>query len=149
MDSSFLLLLLLALSLTVAPLVHLIIAYVVAPKKAKQAILDALIGDDHFQELLIGSIVKNLLRPIKVKDENGVETMMPAIDPVLKRAISGLEYWLKGKQGKMQQEMGEQSSEIQNQIAQGGNPVLAMAMAQIPKKYRWLISLVMSQFQQQ
>ena len=141
-SSDFILILLLS-SLAIAPLVHLVIAYYVAPKRAKAALLDALVHDDLFQTELIGTIVKNLLRPIKYKLPDGTESEMPAIDPVLKRAMTGFTDWLHGQQGKMAQTI-TQSAQAQNQaLAVGQNPLVSIALAQIPKKYQWIIPLLM------
>lgn len=136
-------LILLISSLAFAPLVHLVIAYWVAPKRAKAALLDALVHDDEFQGLLIGTIVKNLLRPVKFKMPNGEEREMPAIDPVLKRAMTGFTDWLHGQQGKMAQTI-TQNATVQNQaLAVGQNPLVSIALAQIPKRYQWIIPLLM------
>lgn len=136
-------LILLISSLAFAPLVHLVIAYWVAPKRAKAALLDALVHDDEFQGLLIGTIVKNLLRPVKFKMPNGEEQEMPAIDPVLKRAMTGFTDWLHGQQGKMAQTI-TQNATVQNQaLAVGQNPLVSIALAQIPKRYQWIIPLLM------
>jgi hypothetical protein len=141
-SSDFILILLLS-SLAFAPLVHLVIAYWVAPKRAKAALLDALVHDDLFQTELIGTIVKNLLRPVKFKLPDGSESEMPAIDPVLKRAMTGFTDWLHGQQGKMAQTI-TQSAQAQNQaLAVGQNPLVSIALAQIPKKYQWIIPLLM------
>ena len=40
-----------------------------------------------------------------MKNQQGQDVEIVAIDPVLKRGQEHLEYWLKGKQGKMAQEM--------------------------------------------
>ena len=141
-SSDFILILLLS-SLAFAPLVHLVIAYYIAPKRAKSALLDALVHDDLFQTELIGTIVKNLLRPIKYKLPDGSESEMPAIDPVLKRAMTGFTDWLHGQQGKMAQTI-TQNATAQNQaLAVGQNPLVSIALAQIPKKYQWIIPLLM------
>jgi len=141
-SSDFILILLLS-SLAIAPLVHLVIAYYVAPKRAKAALLDALVHDDLFQSELIGTIVKNLLRPIKFKLPDGSEMEMPAIDPVLKRAMSGFEMWLQGKQGKMAQSITQNAEQMNMSAAAGQNPLVAIALSQIPKKYQWIVPLLM------
>ena len=143
-SSDFILILLLS-SLAFAPLVHLVIAYYIAPKRAKAALLDALVHDDLFQTELIGTIVKNLLRPIKFKMPDGTESEMPAIDPVLKRAMTGFTDWLHGQQGKMAQTITQDAEKMNQQMAAGQNPLVSLALAQIPKKYQWIIPILMSQ----
>ena len=142
-NSDFYLILLL-ISLAAAPLVHLIIAYYIAPKRAKAALLDALVHDDQFQTDLIGTIVKNLMRPIKMKNQQGQDVEIVAIDPVLKRGQEHLEYWLKGKQGKMAQEMTLQGADVSEQMMQGQNPLVALALAQVPKKYRQYLNILLA-----
>jgi hypothetical protein len=141
-SSDFILILLLS-SLAIAPLVHLVIAYYVAPKRAKAALLDALVNDDTFQLQLIGTIVRNLLRPIKFKMPDGTEEDMPAIDPVIKRAMTEFQMWIQGKQGKFAQEMTQQMTELGDIQAQGGNPLEAILLAQIPKSFRKYLPIVM------
>lgn len=140
--SNFVILILIS-SLAVAPLVHLFIAYWIAPKRAKQALLDALVSDDDFQAQLIGSIVKNFLRPIKFRTPDGQEVDMPAIDPVLKRGMEHLQSWIQGKQGKMAQEMTQQMNEISDASLQGTNPLEALLLAQIPKSFRKYLPIIM------
>lgn len=143
MISSNFILILLLISFAFAPLVHLVIAYYIAPKRAKAALLDALIHDDEFQTDLIGSIVKNLLRPIKFKLPDGAEVEMPAIDPVLKRAMTGFTDWLHGQQGKMAQTITQNAAAQNQMLAAGQNPLIALAISQIPKKFQWIIPILM------
>lgn len=146
MNSNLLLVILVIILSIVAPLLHLIIAYIVAPKRAKEGILDALVSDPEFQSTLTGALIKNLMSPVPVKLPDGQEVMQLPIDPILRRGVQGLEDWIKGKQGKMVQDM---TLKATNENLNTDNPIAALVMSQIPKKYQWIVNLAMKQQQKQ
>lgn len=142
MNSNLLLVILVVILSVVAPLLHLVIAYVIAPRRAKEGILDALVSDTEFQGILVSTLMKNLMTPVQVKLPDGQEMMQLPIDPLLRRAITGLEDWIKGKQGKMVQEMTQKASGENMNV---DNPIAALVLSQIPKKYQWIVNLAMKQ----
>ena len=142
MNSNLLLVILVIILSVVAPLLHLVIAYVVAPRRAKEGILDALVSDTEFQGILVATLMKNLMTPVQVKLPDGQDVMQLPIDPLLRRAITGLEDWIKGKQGKMVQEMTQKASGENMNV---DNPIAALAMSSIPKKYQWIVNLALKQ----
>jgi len=142
MNSNLLLVILVVILSVIAPLLHLVIAYVVAPKRAKEGILDALVSDTEFQGILVATLMKNLMTPVQVKLPDGQEIMQLPIDPLLRRAITGLEDWIKGKQGKMVQDMTQKAT---NENLSVDNPIAALAMSSIPKKYQWIVNLALKQ----
>lgn len=142
MNSNLLLVILVVILSVIAPLLHLVIAYVVAPKRAKEGILDALVSDQEFQGILVATLMKNLMTPVQVKLPDGQEIMQLPIDPLLRRAITGLEDWIKGKQGKMVQDMTQKAT---NENLSVDNPIAALAMSSIPKKYQWIVNLALKQ----
>jgi hypothetical protein len=142
MNSNLLLVILVIILSVVAPLLHLVIAYVVAPRRSKEGILDALVSDTEFQGILVATLMKNLMTPVQVKLPDGQDVMQLPIDPLLRRAITGLEDWIKGKQGKMVQEMTQKASGENMNV---DNPIAALALSSIPKKYQWIVNLALKQ----
>ena len=118
-------------------LAHGIIAYIVAPKRAKQSILDALAGDQDFQAQLMQSLVSASSKPMKWKDDKGEEFLRSPVE-LLSSIISNkfqadFKSYLGGKQSEMIRDM---ESNAQNSMTMmPDNPMLALAMSQIPKKY--------------
>lgn len=52
-------------------LAHAVIAYIIAPRRAKQSILDAISTDTQFQDTLIHSLVTSSSRPMQWTDASG------------------------------------------------------------------------------
>ena len=125
-------------------LAHAFIAYVLAPSRAKKAILSALISDPEFQSQLMVSLVTNASKPMKFRDEQGQEFMEAPIK-LLARIISvrfqaDFKSYVGGKQSEMIRDM---ESNAQNSMSMmPDNPMLALAMAQIPKKYLPYVQLL-------
>lgn len=132
-------------------LAHGVIAYVIAPKRAKQSILDALANDHVFQEKLMQSLVTASSKPMKWKDEKGEEFTKSPMD-LLSRIISDrfqadFKSYLGGKQSEMIRDM---ESNAQNSMAMmPDNPMVALVLSQIPKRYipyvQLLANLMMKQ----
>lgn len=135
-------------------LAHGVIAYVIAPKRAKQSILDALANDHDFQAQLMQSLVTASSKPMKWKDEKGDEFTRSPVE-LLSSIISNkfqadFKSYLGGKQSEMIRDM---ESNAQNSMSMmPDNPMLALAMSQIPKKYlpyvQMLANLLLQQQQQ-
>lgn len=123
----------------VSVLAHAGIAYGLAPRKAKQGILDAITSDHDFQGILIDSILKNLMSPY---DDSGVQRLK--IDPLISRAMDAFKSYVQAQQKEIEKSAGE-FAEIA--VQNPDNPMLAMVMSQVPKKYRWLLPFV-AQFMQ-
>lgn len=120
---------------------HLYVAYRFAPDRAKRAILDALTGDQDFQNDLMKSILNNLFKEVK----DGDKSIIP-IDSIINRAKQSFADWFKSELPKTgNSEMGMMP------VSQDeyGNPVQPdmfanMILSQIPKKYRSLAMLAMN-----
>jgi hypothetical protein len=135
-------------------LAHGVIAYIIAPKRAKQSILDALANDHEFQAQLMQSLVTASSKPMHWKDENGQDFVKSPMD-LMSRLISerfqaDFKSYLGGKQSEMIRDM---ESNAQNSMTMmPDNPMLALAMSQIPKKYlpyvQMLANLLLQQKQQ-
>ena len=119
----------------VSVLAHAGIAYGLAPRKAKQGILDAITSDQDFQGILIDSVVKNLMS--KYTDPEGKEHLK--IDPLISRAMDAFKSYVQAQQKEIEKSAGEFAEmAVQNP----DNPMLAMVLSQVPKKYRWLLPFV-------
>lgn len=134
----------LVLVVGVSVLAHGVIAYVIAPKRAKKSILDAISYDQEFQSILLQSLVTASSKPMHWKDENGQDFMKSPMD-LISRLISerfqaDFKSYLGGKQSEMIRDM---ESSAQNSMANmPDNPMLALAMAQIPKKYLPYVQMI-------
>lgn len=124
----------------VSVLAHMGVAYLLAPRKAKQAILDALVNDDDFQLNLVDTLMRNLMS--KRISQDGKEYL--AIDPIILRAKQAFQEYIETQQKEIERSAGEYA---ENAIANQENPMLAMVLSQVPKKYRWLLPFV-AQFMQ-
>ena len=120
----------------ISVLAHAVIAYVLAPKRAKMAILNALTDDQDFQVHLVESILSNFLRA-------NPDGTMP-IDPIIKRAQDAFKTYIEGQQKEIEKSASEYA---ENMMVNQENPMLGMVLSQIPKKYRWLLPFV-AQFMQ-
>lgn len=124
----------LVLVVGISVLAHAAIAYVLAPRRARDAILSALSSDAEFQGILIQSVIKNLMNPI-VQDG---KTILP-IDPIISRALEAFRSYVQEQQKVIEQSASEYADAA---LADPENPMLAMVLSQIPKKYRWLLPFV-------
>ena len=135
----------------ISVLAHGIIAYVLAPRKAKQGILDAISQDITFQELLMRSLITNASKPMAWKDANGQDVTKSPLE-LLASIISGkfqadFKSYLGGKQSEMIRDL---EGNAQNSMAMmPDNPMLALAMTQIPKKYLPYIQIIANLMMQQ
>lgn len=132
-------------------LAHAFVAYVLAPSRAKKAILSALISDPEFQSQLMVSLVTNASKPMKFKDEQGQEFMEAPIK-LLARIISvrfqaDFKSYVGGKQSEMIRDM--ENNAQTSMATMPNNPLMALALAQIPKKYLPYLQILMNLSQQQ
>lgn len=130
-------------------LAHGIIAYVVAPKRAKMSILDALANDHEFQLQLMQSLVAASSKPMKWKDDKGEEFMRSPVE-LLSSIISNkfqadFKSYLGGKQSDMIREL-ETNAQTSMQMMPD-NPLVALALSQIPKKYLAYVQILMNLMQ--
>jgi vacuolar-type H+-ATPase subunit E/Vma4 len=128
----------------ISVLAHAGIAYVLAPRKAKESILRALTEDQDFQTKLVESILNNFLKPKTVVLPDGSEKQLVPIDPIIQRAKEAFQEYIQNQQKEIEKSAGEYA---ENVIANQENPMLAMVLSQVPKKYRWLLPFV-AQFMQ-
>ena len=128
----------------ISVLAHAGIAYVLAPRKAKESILKALTEDQDFQTQLVESILNNFLKPKTVILQDGSQKQIVPIDPIIQRAKEAFQAYIEGQQKEIEKSAGEYA---ENVIANQENPMLAMVLSQVPKKYRWLLPFV-AQFMQ-
>jgi hypothetical protein len=128
----------------VSVLAHGVIAYVIAPKRAKKSILDAISYDQDFQSVLIRSLVTASSKPVTWKDDKGQDFVRSPIE-LLSSIISNkfqadFKSYLGGKQSEMIRDM--ESNAQSSQQLMPDNPMLALAMAQIPKKYLPYVQMI-------
>lgn len=128
----------------ISVLAHAGIAYVLAPRKAKESILKALTEDQDFQTQLVESILNNFLKPKTVILQDGSQKQIVPIDPIIQRAKEAFQEYIQNQQKEIEKSAGEYA---ENVIANQENPMLAMVLSQVPKKYRWLLPFV-AQFMQ-
>ena len=128
----------------ISVLAHAGIAYILAPRKAKESILSALTEDQDFQTKLVESILNNFLKPKTVVLPDGSEKQLVPIDPIIQRAKEAFQEYIQNQQKEIEKSAGEYA---ENVIANQENPMLAMVLSQVPKKYRWLLPFV-AQFMQ-
>lgn len=128
----------------ISVLAHAGIAYILAPRKAKESILRALTEDQDFQTRLVESILNNFLKPKTVVLPDGSEKQLVPIDPIIQRAKEAFQEYIQNQQKEIEKSAGEYA---ENVIANQENPMLAMVLSQVPKKYRWLLPFV-AQFMQ-
>ena len=139
----------LVLVVGVSVLAHGIIAYVIAPKRAKKSILDAISHDAEFQSELMQSLVTASSKPMKWKDERGEEFMKSPMD-LISRLISDrfqadFKSYLGGKQSEMIRDL-ESNAQTSMQMMPD-NPLVALALSQIPKKYLAYVQILMNLMQ--
>ena len=130
-------------------LAHGIIAYIVAPKRAKISILDALAGDQDFQAQLMQSLVSASSKPMKWKDDKGEEFLRSPVE-LLSSIISNkfqadFKSYLGGKQSEMIRDL-ESNAQTSMQMMPD-NPLVALALSQIPKKYLAYVQILMNLMQ--
>ena len=128
----------------ISVLAHAAIAYVLAPRKAKESILAALTEDQDFQTKLVESILNNFLKPKTVVLPDGSEKQIVPIDPIIQRAKEAFQEYIQNQQKEIEKSAGEYAEAV---IQNPENPMLAMVLSQVPKKYRWLLPFV-AQFMQ-
>ena len=133
------LLLELVLVVGVSVLAHALIAYELAPRRARESILAALTDDVEFQTQLVGSILNNFLTPKDVILPDGSHEQIVPIDPVIERAKQAFQSYIEGQQKEIEKSATEYA---ENALVNQENPMLAMVLSQIPKKYRWLLPFV-------
>ena len=141
----------LVLVVGVSVLAHGVIAYVIAPKRAKKSILDAISYDQEFQSILLQSLVTASSKPMHWKDENGQDFMKSPMD-LISRLISerfqaDFKSYLGGKQSEMIRDLEGNAQNSMNMMPD--NPMLALAMSQIPKKYLPYIQIIANLMLQQ
>ena len=132
-------------------LAHGIIAYVIAPKRAKQSILDALAGDQEFQAQLMQSLVTASSKPMRWKDENGQDFVKSPMD-LMSRLISerfqaDFKSYIGGKQSEMIRDMEGNAQTAMTSMPD--NPMLALALSQLPKKYLPYVQIIANLLLQQ
>lgn len=127
-------------ALVIAPVVHLIIAYGIAPKKAKESILNALVNDDNFQTLLMQSIVINFNKKMKFKDNNGVDFEIEPINLFSDIFIKKFNQQLNNEKESMVKQL--TSNAETHMAAMPQNPLLSLALSQLPKKYLPYVQII-------
>ena len=141
----------LVLVVGVSVLAHGIIAYVIAPKRAKRSILEAISYDQDFQSVLIKSLVTASSKPTTWKDDQGQDFVKSPIE-LLSSIISGkfqadFKSYIGGKQSEMIRDM---EGNAQNAMASmPDNPMLALALSQLPKKYLPYVQIIANLLLQQ
>lgn len=111
---------------------HLYVAYKYAPERAKQAVLDALVKDQAFQEDLIKTLLNNLFREVR-EGEKSIVPIDMIIDRAKKAFTAGIKDIIPGSDNvdvvPMMTSQDEYGNPIQDMTAN-------MLLSQIPKKWR-------------
>lgn len=119
---------------------HLYVAYRFAPERAKRAILDALTGDQDFQNDLMKSVLNNLFKPV----QDGDKSVIP-IDAMIARAKASFQEWVKGEMPKIPE--GAMAEIMPMQQDEYGNPIqdigMNLILSQVPKKYRGYVMMAL------
>jgi len=145
------LLLELVLVVGLSVLAHGVIAYVIAPRRAKQSILDAISTDVDFQDQLLRSLVNSSSRKMEFRGEDGQPFMKSPIE-LLSSIISNkfqadFKSYVGGKQSEMIRDL--ESNAQQSMQMMPDNPLMALAMSQIPRKYLPYIQIIANLMRQQ
>lgn len=119
----------------------------VNPGRTAEKVKTVLLNDDSFREDLVLMLTEDLFKPIKWNDGKGNLVDIAPIDIVSNHLITGMKQWINGKQSELTQELDKNATEAM-QIDQQ-NPLQALALQQIPKKYRPYIQLLANMFLQQ
>ena len=117
------------------------------PKMAAQKVKDKLTSDDDFREDLMVMLTQDLFKRIPWKDEKGNTVEIMPIEIVSDYLITGMKQWINGKQSEMTQELEKNAAESMQVMPE--NPLMALALQQIPKKYRPYIQIAANMFLQQ
>ena len=141
----------LGLVVGVSVVAHAVIAYVLAPRKAKQGILDALVSDTYFQSMLMQSLVRSANQPMKWTDDHGQEFVKSPIE-LLSSIISNkfqadFKSYIGGKQSEMIRDMEGNAQTAMTSMPD--NPMLALALSQLPKKYLPYVQIIANLLLQQ
>ena len=141
----------LGLVVGVSVVAHAVIAYVLAPRKAKQGILDALVSDTHFQSMLMQSLVTAGSKPMKWTDEKGEEFVKSPMELVSRliseRFQADFKSYIGGKQSEMIRDMEGNAQTAMSTMPD--NPMLALALSQLPKKYLPYVQIIANLLLQQ
>ena len=134
----------------ISVIAHVLVAYGLAPRKAKQGILNALVYDDGFKSSLMDTLFGELGRKRMFKDAKTGDQHESTYIEELKNLIGSdimnrFSMSIKGSQSQMAQEL---EKNAQSAIAaMPDNPMLGLALSQIPKKYLPYIQLIASMMQ--
>jgi len=134
----------------ISVIAHVLVAYGLAPRKAKQGILNALVYDDGFKSSLMDTLFGELGRKRMFKDAKTGDQHESTYIEELKNLIGSdimnrFSMSIKGSQSQMTQEL---EKNAQSAIAaMPDNPMLGLALSQIPKKYLPYIQLIASMMQ--
>jgi hypothetical protein len=144
MNLIYFLLILAILIPALALLGHLYVAYKFAPERAKRSILDALTGDQDFQNDLMKSLLNNLFKEVR----DGDKSVIP-IDAMIQRAKSSFQEWVKAELPKVDPSL--EATMMQPAQDEYGNVVQPdimtnIILSQVPKKYRGYVALAMKYF---
>ncbi len=120
---------------------------VINPKATASKTKDVLITDSAFREDLVSMLTEDLFKPIKWQDKDGKTSEIMPIEIVSSYLLTGMKQWINGKQSELTQELEKNAEEALS--VDPGNPMMAFALQQIPKKYRPYIQLAANLFLQQ
>lgn len=128
----------------ISVMAHIFVAYEFAPRMSKKAILNALVSDSKFQGQLMQSLVTASSKPMHWKDEAGqdfVKSPMDLISSMMSdRFMVSFKGFVGGKQSELIKDMESNAQNAQTMMPD--NPMLALAMSQIPKKYLPYVQLL-------
>ena len=152
---------LLVLGVFGAVLGHLVIAYIIAPKRAKQGILDALTDEPEFGKSIMAKLLEYAVSEIEFDIDGKTQKIVP-FNSVMNRAISEIKAWMSDEGRKQIQDdissyfealKAQTANVVDTAIAtqaQTTNPLVGMLVsAGVPKKYIALIATAAQMFMRQ
>lgn len=118
----------------------------VNPGRTAIKVKDVLLSDDDFRTELVQMLTEDMFKPIKWRDKDGKDIEIPPIEIISSYLLTGMKQWINGKQSEMTQELEKNATE--SMAVMPDNPLMALALQQIPKKYRAYVQIAANLFNQ-
>lgn len=141
----FLLVILADLSVEVPIIVYFIIG--VNPGRTASRVKEVLIADQEFRSDLVQMLTEDMFRPVEWKDKDGNKVNEMPIKIVSEYILTGMKQWINGQQSQLTQELEKNATESMQMMPD--NPLMGLALQQIPKKYRPYIQILANMILQQ
>ena len=127
------------------PIIAVLVLWI-NPKRSAAKVKDSLVNDDDFRTDLVQFLTEDMFKPIKWRDDKGNTISKEPVSIISDHMLAGMKSWINGKQSEMTQELEKNATESMS--AMPDNPLMALALQQIPKKYRAYIQIAANLFNQ-